>query len=279
MTGHVTGPDKRPPAVLWVEDVTSWLEFMKAVAFSKYTIERRRTDVCLCSHDVAPLGPTEVTPEVLVAWMAGKEWVRDRRRAVIASVKSFFAWEVKAGRISESPVDVLPKVRASLPNPKPVPDDVFIEALRGADERTRLMLRLAGEGGLRRQEIAQVKSDDVVEGGWLSVFGKGEKPRLVPLPEDLAGVITAAHGWLFPNKHGGHLSVQHVGKLGEAALPGRWTLHKLRHRFATTVYRGTDDLLATQQLLGHSSPATTQRYVLVAPERLRQAARFAVVMF
>jgi site-specific recombinase XerD len=52
-------------------------------------------------------------------------------------------------------------------------------------------------------------------------------------------------------------------------------MHSLRHTFATTCYRATGDLLAVQQLLGHSSVATTQRYVLLDPGRLRAVAATA----
>lgn len=51
--------------------------------------------------------------------------------------------------------------------------------------------------------------------------------------------------------------------------------HTLRHRYATTVYAGTGDLRAVQELLGHASPVTTARYTLVSPKRLREAAAFA----
>lgn len=126
-----------------------------------------------------------------------------------------------------------------------------------------------------RRTIAQVHRDDVTPdllGSSLLVHGKGGKLRLVPLPDDLAAAVRDAPGWLFPGEDGGHLSARWVGKLAAQALTGKWTLHTLRHRFATKAYGTEHDLLAVQQLLGHSSPATTQRYVATDSERLRRAA-------
>jgi hypothetical protein len=58
---------------------------------------------------------------------------------------------------------------------------------------------------------------------------------------------------LFPNGAGGHLTPGHVGKLIARVLPGDWTAHTLRHRYATRAYRGSHDLRAVQRLLGHES--------------------------
>lgn len=133
------------------------------------------------------------------------------------------------------------------------------------------MVRLAGACGLRRAEIAQLRGDDI-DNGWVRVTGKGGQVRAVPLPDDLAW-LGGVDGWVFPNGRGGHLAPDTVGRLLRQVL-GRGG-HTLRHRYATTVYAGTGDLRAVQELLGHASPVTTARYTLVSPKRLREAAAFA----
>ena len=55
------------------------------------------------------------------------------------------------------------------------------------------------------------------------------------------------------------------------ALPDQWTAHPLRHRFATVAYQGTRDLLAVQELLGHSKPETTRNYIRLPQDALRAA--------
>ena len=136
------------------------------------------------------------------------------------------------------------------------------------------MLRLSAELGLRRSEVAGLHSSDLnpdSSGGyWLDVLGKGDKRRPIPVPIDLATIIRQRpKGWLFPNGKGGHLSAYYVGKLVGRALPENVTMHQLRHRFATRAYQASHDIYAVQHLLGHASPATTQRYVALDLDRLR----------
>jgi len=63
--------------------------------------------------------------------------------------------------------------------------------------------------------------------------------------------------------------------LVNAELPKPWTLHGLRHRFATAIYQKTKDLIVVQQLLGHASVATTQRYLAFTSDSLRAAVNAA----
>ena len=78
-------------------------------------------------------------------------------------------------------------------------------------------------------------------------------------------------GWLFPTGFGGHLTPDRVGRLVALALPGDYSMHTLRHRFATPAYRGTRNLRAVQPLLGHESIATTERYTAVDDAEIRAA--------
>jgi integrase/recombinase XerC len=175
----------------------------------------------------------------------------------------------------------LPTVRIPPAAARPVPDDVWRHALAAAGARTALMMRLAGEAGLRRAEVAHVHARDVVEGPGgpqLVVHGKGGKTRVVPISDPLAAAIRAGAptgGYLFPGQIDGHMSAPHVGKLVARALPPGWSMHKLRHRFATRAYRGSRNLRGVQVLLGHSSIATTERYTAVDDDEIRAAAACA----
>jgi integrase len=189
------------------------------------------------------------------------------------------------GRLIDNPAADLPSAPASHPAPRPAPDLAWREALASADIRVTLMLRLAGEAGLRRSEVAQVRTQDLVDGiagAQLLVRGKGAKVRMVPLSDDLDALIrlgAAGHtpgapatGWLFPGPgFHGYLAPKRVGFLVSAALPDGWTMHTLRHRFATRAYRGSRNLRAVQNLLGHTSIATTERYTAVDDDEMRAA--------
>jgi integrase len=76
-------------------------------------------------------------------------------------------------------------------------------------------------------------------------------------------------GYVFPGQDDGHLSPRYVGKLLATLLPEGWTMHTLRHRFATRAYALRSDLLLVQEMLGHASPTTTRRYVEYDRARMR----------
>jgi integrase len=222
--------------------------------------------------------PWAVTSEALLAWVGVQPWARETRRSVYASLRSFYRWGVRAGRCPSSPAEDLPKVRAADACPRPTPERVYRHAERVADERERLILQLAAQTGLRRAEIARVHRTDLLDdlvGRSLVVHGKGGRDRIVPLPGPLAIAVEraciAGGGWAFPGRDHGHLSAQRVGIIASRLLPEGWTLHTLRHRFATTAYAAERDLIAVQRLLGHASVATTQRYVAPPDDALRRA--------
>lgn len=178
----------------------------------------------------------------------------------------FYRWARITGRIAASPADDLPVVRVPAKSARPIPEQLLDDAIARCDARVRLMIELAARGGLRRGEIARVHARDLRQDGrlWLlQVHGKGGRDRVVPIPADVARRVErrAAGGWLFPGADHGHLSPHRVGDIVAAALPGDWTCHTLRHRFATRSYAASGNLLAVQRLLGHSKPETTQVYV------------------
>jgi len=269
-------PRSKPVPPLWRTPLSTWLGSLVAAGQTRQTVDSRRQQISCAARTLGP-DPWRVTSDDLADYTMVQDWSRETRRTNYAAIRGFYRWAVRQGHVTESPAAFLPSVKAAEPCPRPAPEIVYATAKAYACRRTLLILRLAGEAGMRRAEIAQVHRDDLTDDllGWsLMVHGKGGKLRMVPLPDDLAAAIGEAAGWLFPGDDDGHLSARWVGKLEAQALTGKWTLHTLRHRFATKAYGGSD-LLAVQKLLGHSSPATTQRYVATDGERLRIAARLA----
>lgn len=200
-------------------------------------------------------------------------WKPETRHAYHVSVRHFFRWWA-AEHGTESPGTVLTGVRRNIPPPRPTPESILREALSTAPPRTALILRLAAEIGLRRSEIAHLHQSDLVETahGWsLTIHGKGGTTGILPVTPSLARTIRkAGPTWVFPGLIDGHLSPRWISKLVARVPPAGWSLHTLRHRFATTVYRhGGRDILAVQQALGHSSVETTQRYTAGSPESIR----------
>ena len=262
----------------WTAALDGWETYLRAAGRRERTVETRIRHVRQAARGLGVASPRDVDADGLMAWCGAQRWAPETRHAYYESLRGFYRWLAPDG---DSPAQWLPVVVRRPGAPRPVPLDVLREGMEAAPPRTRLILCLAACAGLRASEIAQVHGRDVVEdidGIALTVEGKGGRVRRVPLARWLARAVVracGADGWCFPSKYGGHLSGAHVSKLGARALRDGWTLHTLRHRFATAAYSAERDLLAVQRLLGHASVATTQRYAEPPRDALRKAVEAA----
>lgn len=260
--------------VPWRESIEGWTDTLKAAGLSAQTIKSRRYKMVHLATLLMPDGPEDVTTEQIVQVFARQQWKPETRKAYRNTISSFFRWLHKSGRRSDDPSLGVPRVKKPHAHPRPCPDRYIATAMEMATSSERLMIRLGAECGLRRGEIARVHSDDVVvdsAGRSLIVRGKGDKQRIVPLPDDLAGIIMDARGYLFPGRFGGHVEESYIGDHISRLLPDGYAAHTLRHRFATTAYAATHDLFVVAELLGHESVETTEHYVAMPDGRLREA--------
>ena len=260
--------------VPWRESINGWTDTLKAAGLSAQTIKSRRYKMVHLATLLMPSGPEDVTTEQIVQAFARQQWKPETRKAYRNTISSFFRWLHKSGRRSDDPSLDVPRVKKPHAHPRPCPDRYIAAAMKMATTSERLMIRLGAECGLRRGEIARVHSDDVVAdsaGRSLIVRGKGDKQRIVPLPDDLAGIIMDARGYLFPGRFGGHVEESYIGDHISRLLPDGYAAHTLRHRCATTAYAATHDLFVVAELLGHESVETTEHYVAMPDGRLREA--------
>ena len=165
----------------------------------------------------------------------------------------------------------------------PEPDDEVADVLR---LRNRAILELMYSSGARVSEVAQLDLDEMVQGGWVRIRGKGSKERLVPVGSYAQRAIDAylvrsrpllaakAGGpALFLNQRGSRLSRQSIWEIIQSAGEAcglSVSPHSLRHSFATHLIEGGADVRVVQELLGHASVATTQIYTLVTIDTLRE---------
>jgi integrase/recombinase XerC len=282
------GPPRGRTPTAWQQPIDSYCLHLSASGATTSTIASRRSALARMGRELRR-APYDVTAEQIVEWFGRQDWQPATRRFYRAAARSFYRWAYRAGHVATYIPDEIPTVRERPPAPRPVTDDAWHHAIAAADPRVTVMLRLAAEAGLRRSEVAQVHTRDVVDGvggAQLVVHGKGDKIRFVPISDALAAVLragAAGHtpgmptpGWLFPTGVGGHLTPDHVAELVVRVLPDGWSMHKLRHRFATRAYRGSRNLRAVQALLGHASIATTERYTAVDDDEIRAAMMFAL---
>lgn len=261
----------------WVRAIEGFLAAQTAVGIAASSVASRRQHLMHMAVRVL-CGPWEVTGEALAGYMAQQDWARETRRGRRATFAAFYEWACKTGRMADDPTEALPKVKPSDPDPRPVPDRVYLEALLRADPTEAIWIDLAAEHGLRRAEIAQVAARDIVEtllGYDLVVHGKGGKPRTVPLTHAMATSLLAladeyGRGYLFPGDDHGHVSPQWLGIRVARLLGGTWTAHKLRHRAATRFWvASAGDPYTVADLMGWANINMVRVYVKIPDERKR----------
>lgn len=260
-----------------IDAFSVWLQ-MRGLADSTINLRRDHLNYVAARAGSEPSG---LTRQKLRAIASRPRWSVEHRRAFRSSVRSFCNWACSVGVLDEDISDVLPVVKMPHARPRPATDAIWSQLMSCGDTRVRKMCRLAGEAGLRRAEVAQVHTDDLItdaDGYVLIVHGKGGKQRSVPITDSLAKEILASPpGWLFPSSKnpGEHISAEYVGWLVSERMPAGWSMHKLRHRYATRGYAATGNLRAVQEALGHASVATTQRYTAVTARDLRSVSEAA----
>lgn len=227
---------------------------------------------------------------------------RSRARA-LSAVKSLFRYACRIGLLASNPAGAVrsPKVPKTLPRHlRPGEAETLLET--PADDeplprRDRAFLELLYASGLRVGELVGLDWRDLdFSARTVRVLGKGSKERMVPFGRPAADALRAwLEDWeeirrragaddreepVFLNFRGGRLTQRSVRRLLDryaqaASLPGGVHPHTLRHSFATHLLEGGADLRAIQELLGHSSLATTQRYTHVDIDRLLNVYRQA----
>lgn len=226
--------------------------------------------------------PASTTAHDLEAWLHpddvqyAPETLRSRR----ASARRLFGWLHATGQTPTNPAAGLRPIRVPAKPPRVIPDPVFRRALANACcARDSAILMLGRYGALRLNEIAELRIDDR-DGERLLITGKGGDIRWIWLAPDLAATLDEladgrSTGYYFPGRFSGHIHREALHKIIKRATGG-WNPHSLRHAGATAAYRGTRNLRGVQEWLGHKSLATTQRYLTMSDDEMRELVRAAV---
>ncbi len=216
----------------------------------------------------------------------------------IACLRTFFKFLSKQGYLAENPVLGLASPRRE----KRLPAFLYPEEINaflkmpdqssGLGIRDQAILEIFYSGGLRLQEVVNLKMEDLdLSRGYLRVFGKGSKERMVPIggvarrillryltevrPELLTKSPNIAfQNNVFLNYQGTRLSGRSIQRLvhkylKKLSLDRKISPHSLRHTFATHLLENGADLRVVQELLGHVDISTTQIYTHVTKERIR----------
>ncbi|WP_206885618.1 site-specific tyrosine recombinase XerD [Alicyclobacillus mali (ex Roth et al. 2021)] len=218
----------------------------------------------------------------------------------MSALRSFFRYSLREGWLQVDPTADIEVAAPDEDLPRVVSEE-DVERLIGAVHRPdamglrdRAMLETLYATGVRVSELLGLSMEDVeLSAGFVRVFGKGNKERVVPLGEiaqDALGrylrygrpLLARDRGEnaVFLNRFGRRMTRQGFwnilkGYARQAGVTAEVTPHMLRHSFATHLLEGGADLRVVQELLGHADISTTERYTHVTPHRLREVYRNA----
>ena len=222
-----------------------------------------------------------------LADMAGRGLARTTVARRVSALRSFYRFCGRTGRIDINDLSWLRAPRPPKSVPKPVSEEdarALLAAIfrrRGDDwakQRDFALLMMLYGSGLRISEALDLTRRDVPLGDWLRITGKGGKIREVPVLPAIAEAVAAYVGAcpfdggpdapLFVSARGNAFGARAAQRLVESlrlelSFPAHVTPHALRHAFATHLLGNGADLRAIQELLGHASLSTTQRYTNV----------------
>lgn len=279
----------------WIEQFSSDLWLTKG--YTDATVAAYRSDLSGFHRWLETRGKSclEVVEDDISAWLAALHEKTLNPRTVarrLASLKSFYRFLVKVGKVSEDPTLRLskPQLPRSLPN---TPTNADVASLLDITElnsytglRDKALLELLYATGLRASEVSGLMMNDLEqENRAIRILGKGERERLVVYGEEAAFwvnlYISRARpalrqdnkcDTLFLSARGKRMRVEAIrlivrkhAKNNNVSRP--ISTHSLRHAFATHLLDGGADLRAIQILLGHASITTTQIYTSVSSRR------------
>lgn len=229
--------------------------------------------------------PKDVVPEDIISYFAETTALSKRSQArVLSSLHSFYKWMIMEGEMTDNPSDAIeaPKLGKYLPAVLSVEEvDRLIAAVdldSAFGKRDRAMLETLYGLGLRVSELVSLRISSIwTEQGFVSVIGKGDKQRLVPLGGMARDAIRdylevrgpaadrESSDILFLNRFGRALTRIAVFKMikayaVKAGISKEISPHTLRHSFATHLIENGADLRAVQEMLGHESILTTEIY-------------------
>jgi integrase/recombinase XerC len=245
-----------------------------AAALSPITIEARAEILHRLDRDL-PEGLERALTEELQAWLAHPGWSPKTRETYWCHIVAFYRDMTRRRQpiLSYDPSADLPRPRVGRRLPRVASDDQLELALANLARPALRAVILAAGVGMRAAEVAGVEGDAFTRER-VRIHGKGDAWRSVPVPPDVWQEIRGVHGPVILYRgqpvSAGWLSTYVSQALTAVGLP-TLTMHYFRGAYATRLRRAGVDTSAIARLLGHTSVATTQRYIEIVDADLDQA--------
>ncbi|GAA4449754.1 site-specific tyrosine recombinase XerD [Nibrella saemangeumensis] len=290
---------------MWQSYINAFKNYLKLErSLAENSVEAYLHDVeklwqFLALTDEKPVGPLQVTEEHLRAFLKylGELGLSAPSQArILSGLKAFYKFLVLENTIQHDPTQLIegPKLGRKLPDTLSYPEiEQMLDAIdlsTPGGTRDRAMLEVLYSSGLRVSELLDLRlTNCYFEDGFLRIFGKGSKFRLVPIGEDAIrytrmyvehvrrqlDVQKGDEDTVFLNLRGKKLSRVSVFTTikrlaADVGIHKTISPHTFRHSFATHLIEGGADLRAIQQMLGHESITTTEIYTHIDRDYLRQ---------
>lgn len=259
------------------DHIDRWRVYLMAEAKANRTIQDRTTTMRRFERD-AGVTLLEATSADIVEWLARPQASAMTKACNHSMLKMFYTWALTQGLRQDSPMVGIKAARRPRRQPRPISADQFRRLVDTAPTTSLLgMILLAGLAGLRVHEVAKFRGEQLdAEQRTIEVTGKGGHQYVLPAHADVIALARRmpVSGYWFPSQRAAHLGGREVTQrihlhMLRQRVPG--TPHCLRHHFGTELVREGADLRVVQELMRHSSLATTAIYVAVTDERKREA--------
>ena len=283
----------------WNDVLNAYQVYLKLERnLSENSIPNYMRDINKLRKAYPDIPPLELSEENIreFNYLIGKKFAPSSQARILSGVKSFFAFLKEEDLIESKPTELIssPRLENRIPDTLTTAEiDRIIAAIDLSEtfgERNRAMIELLYGSGLRVSELVGVKVSDLFfDEGFIRVHGKGNKQRLVPIPEYTMKIITLYKDnvrvhqridskfsdHLFLNNRGKELTrvmiFTLIKKYAElAGIKKRISPHTFRHSFATHLLENGADLRSIQLMLGHESITTTEIYTHIDRTHLRK---------
>jgi len=289
---------------IMIDDIKKYKSYLVAERnYSEHTVRAYMTDLTQFMNflkknrlpaDTKNIDITKIE-EIDIREFIGRLYNKNSKASIsrkLTSIRNFLEFLIRQGKIASNPAKLVPIPKGERRTPAFLTvDEVFVLVEKPDDNevlgvRDRAILELLYSSGLRVSELNGIKTGDTdLTSSFVKVLGKGGVERIVPIGSKAINAIkyflekrnelTPKVDYLFINSRGGRLSVRSIARIVKkyanlSGIPKNISPHVLRHTFATHLLGSGADLRAIQEMLGHKSLSTTQRYTHASIEKIME---------
>lgn len=286
-----------------IQEFLDYIQHQKR--YSPYTVTSYETDlIAFFDFIQKEYGEIEtISSSIVRTWLVSLKEQKFEAKSInrkISTLKSFFKYQLRCGKIEDSPMTTIGTLKVSKRLPSYVEEKdtatlfqyvEFPDTWEGKTEK--MLLDIFYQTGMRLSELINLKESDVDKtNSQIKVLGKGNKQRIIPATNDLLRkidaylehkrivIVKSGSAELLINKKGDKLNATSVYKIVKKYLSivttnKKKSPHILRHTFATHLTNNGADINSVKELLGHSSLASTQVYTSNTIEKLKDVHRKA----